>query len=761
MFVKLCLAAESEYQVFPDKYIYEKCGEDVLKREATKSFCTFSDEANSSGLKEFFKKVQDKFYELHPFLIGTKPDTDNDDIKRRFRPFDASPEKRKARTDGAKELLEQLKSLTITKAKLKTREARALASLEYFLKHNFDFPLEHYDKGLWLLGPDYLCNHISCDIGTHLKILARRFEPRSQADVEQMITWIRGFESTFQQLKENLRLGVKAGMVQPKDVCKASIDALEQQYPGLLDNGPNGVTDEVFGEILLTGSFTKGLPISEHDKWRQKYNKMMDESLKEALVDGFGKPWQDYVDYLKNEHLQHCVSSKVASGLSMLPLDYVYVDGKANKEKRTTKQLPDGTKLNGSKIYEQIIHYYATTDLPVDELYSRGKTVLNKYYTKMERLAKEISQENDPEEAIKKFKEIGSDQKYYFNEGPFPDEENGSEAQKKCANPKRAEKNCPKRWKALKKWFEFSKETMKNISKKLPDLFYQSGPKRSVPQCQITLVPDFNPSAGVPSYIEGDDHCMETGKYFIPFFNEKNGPSYEDTTTNGHEARPGHHLQSQGFVENFADTCDDEITWLDDMVSHNTAFAEGWGLYAENPLLSDDLDMYEHDKMGELGMTKWQVWRALRVIVDIGLHYKKMTREKALSLFEKYAWDSTDMVKKEITRYQGTPGQATSYLIGQQVIIDARRNAEKKLGRKFDLKEFHFQILSQGHATLDFIKTYMGHHANCESGTAEGSCDHVMSKEEYSHFCRRTLPRTEKQNIYSEINYYLKKRIYY
>ena len=84
---------------------------------------------------------------------------------------------------------------------------------------------------------------------------------------------------------------------------------------------------------------------------------------------------------------------------------------------------------------------------------------------------------------------------------------------------------------------------MQKINKELPKFFYYSGARKSVPSCPIKLVPDFNPSAGVPSYIEGDDDCTILGQYFIPFFNEKSGPKYEDVTTNGHEARPGHHLQ--------------------------------------------------------------------------------------------------------------------------------------------------------------------------------------------------------------------------
>ena len=82
-------------------------------------------------------------------------------------------------------------------------------------------------------------------------------------------------------------------------------------------------------------------------------------------------------------------------------------------------------------------------------------------------------------------------------------------------------------------------------------------------------------------------------------------------------------FQSQGYLENFADPCDDIITWLDDMISHNTAFAEGWGLYAENPLLPEDLDLYKDNKLEEFGMIKWQVM-SLRILVKTYFIYKPL-----------------------------------------------------------------------------------------------------------------------------------------
>ena len=109
----------------------------------------------------------------------------------------------------------------------------------------------------------------------------------------------------------------------------------------------------------------------------------------------------------------------------------------------------------------------------------------------------------------------------------------------------------------------------------------------------------------------------------------------------------------------------------------------------------------------------------------------------------------------------GTPGQATSYLVGQQVIIEARKNLEEKLGDKFDIKKFHFQILSQSHATLTFIKRYMEHYASCKGGSNRNSCNQVMNKNDYANFCKRGLEKTESSKLNREIISMLRKRIYY
>ena len=88
-----------------------------------------------------------------------------------------------------------------------------------------------------------------------------------------------------------------------------------------------------------------------------------------------------------------------------------------------------------------------------------------------------------------------------------------------------------------------------------------------------------------------------------------------------------------------------------------------------------------------------QIWRALRLVVDTGLHFKGKSREWAIKLFADYTWDTSDKVEKEVTRYQSIPGQAVTYMLGQLSIMELKKEAENALGEKFNLKDFHFQVV--------------------------------------------------------------------
>lgn len=113
--------------------------------------------------------------------------------------------------------------------------------------------------------------------------------------------------------------------------------------------------------------------------------------------------------------------------------------------------------------------------------------------------------------------------------------------------------------------------------------------------------------------------------------------------------------------------------------------------------------------------------------MDTGIHYKGFNRSQCLALLDKYAWDTTDIAEKEITRYQSAFGQATAYMIGRLRLKELRDYAKEELGVKFNLKEFHYQVLSQGPSPLEYLTSHIHKYVECEkNATAEG-CDIIRS----------------------------------
>lgn len=160
-----------------------------------------------------------------------------------------------------------------------------------------------------------------------------------------------------------------------------------------------------------------------------------------------------------------------------------------------------------------------------------------------------------------------------------------------------------------------------------------------------------------------------------------------------HEGAPGHHFQ---FARQM------ELIDLPKFRKYNFygAYGEGWGLYAER--LADEMGVYK-DAYARFGMLSLQVWRAIRLVVDTGIHAKQWTREQAVDYFHANSSISDTDIAREVDRYFNEPGQATAYMVGELKIIELRQRAERELGPKFDIRDFHEAILSQGALPLDVL----------------------------------------------------------
>ncbi|MCI0517387.1 MAG: DUF885 domain-containing protein [Woeseiaceae bacterium] len=187
------------------------------------------------------------------------------------------------------------------------------------------------------------------------------------------------------------------------------------------------------------------------------------------------------------------------------------------------------------------------------------------------------------------------------------------------------------------------------------------------------------------------------GYYYVNLYKPEVRPKYEMEVLSVHEAVPGHHLQIALQME------------LGDMpdfrrYSGFTAFTEGWGLYSES--LGYDLGLYK-DPYSRFGALTYEMWRAVRLVVDTGMHYKGWTRQQAIDFFKANAAKTELDIINEIDRYIGWPGQALAYKIGQLKILELRRNAEQTLGDAFDIREFHDALLGGGALPLEVLDARM------------------------------------------------------
>jgi len=185
------------------------------------------------------------------------------------------------------------------------------------------------------------------------------------------------------------------------------------------------------------------------------------------------------------------------------------------------------------------------------------------------------------------------------------------------------------------------------------------------------------------------------GEFSINLRDMTEVPRFSLKTLTYHEAAPGHHFQ-------IALNMEQQGIGLMRQNAQFNAYVEGWALYSE--LVAMEMGMYEGDSWGNLGRLQAELYRAVRLVVDTGLHYKKWTREQAISYFHTTTGTGLSDVTSEIERYMAWPGQALGYKIGMLKFVELRQTARAALGDKFDIKVFHDLILLKGGRPLSIVE---------------------------------------------------------
>jgi uncharacterized protein (DUF885 family) len=205
------------------------------------------------------------------------------------------------------------------------------------------------------------------------------------------------------------------------------------------------------------------------------------------------------------------------------------------------------------------------------------------------------------------------------------------------------------------------------------------------------------PDTTTAYYQPGAADSTRPGYYYVNLYKPESRPIWEMMPLTLHEAVPGHHFQ-------FARALELPEAPMFRKTAYFVAYGEGWGLYAEQ--LGYDMGLYD-DPFDRLGQLTYEMWRAVRLVVDTGLHAKGWSREKAIAYFKQNAAKTELDIVNEIDRYIGDPAQALAYKIGQIKISELRARAQRALGSRFDLRDYNDAVIAVGSVPLTTLESHI------------------------------------------------------
>ena len=228
---------------------------------------------------------------------------------------------------------------------------------------------------------------------------------------------------------------------------------------------------------------------------------------------------------------------------------------------------------------------------------------------------------------------------------------------------------------------------------KKSEAYFHKMPRSKV---EVRAVPEYseqNQAGGY--YMSPALDGSRPGVFYANLYDIKQTPTYSMRTLAFHEAIPGHHLQVALNLEN------ENLSLYRRFGYGTSAFSEGWALYAERLALESGL---ANDPYDELGVLQSELFRAVRLVVDTGIHFKRWTREEAMAYMKRITGMSDTEVSTEIERYIVWPGQACSYKVGMLKILELTERAKQEMGENFDIKDFHSVVLDQGQPPLFIVE---------------------------------------------------------
>ena len=355
--------------------------------------------------------------------------------------------------------------------------------------------------------------------------------------------------------------------------------------------------------------------------------------------------------------LDNSIENSVTPGFKLL-YDFVKETRKKANQYHGVWSLP-----NGDEFYALRLKVYTTTDYSAEDIHNIGLSEVERITKHMQEIAFDLGY-GDQVKVGQLMNSLNEDSNFLYSDTPDRKE------------------------RVVADYNSIVEETW-NIS----ELYFHNMPKSRV---EVRAVPEYseqNQAGGY--YMHPALDGSRPGVFYANLYDIKQTPTYSMRTLAFHEAIPGHHLQVALNLEN------ESLSLYRRFGYRTSAFSEGWALYAERLALEAGL---AEDPYDELGVLQSELFRAVRLVVDTGIHYKRWSREEAMAYMKNVTGMSDTEVRVEIERYIVWPGQACSYKVGMLKILELREKAKEKLGEDFNIKDFHSVILEQGQPPLFIVE---------------------------------------------------------
>ena len=318
---------------------------------------------------------------------------------------------------------------------------------------------------------------------------------------------------------------------------------------------------------------------------------------------------------------------------------------------------------NGDEFYALRLKVYTTTNYSATEIYEIGLSEVKRITERMQEIAFELGYGKQVNVG-QLMNDLNEDSNFLYSDTP------------------------DRKDRVVEDYNSIVVETWKKS-----EAYFHKMPRSKV---EVRAVPEYseqNQAGGY--YMSPALDGSRPGVFYANLYDIKQTPTYSMRTLAFHEAIPGHHLQVALNLEN------ENLSLYRRFGYGTSAFSEGWALYAERLALESGL---ADDPYDELGVLQSELFRAVRLVVDTGIHFKRWTREEAMAYMKRITGMSDTEVSTEIERYIVWPGQACSYKVGMLKILELRERAKQEMGENFDIKDFHSVVLDQGQPPLFIVE---------------------------------------------------------